>query len=173
MYSKEKQSLSRFKKSNLVVKNLTKFFSIFLLQINASAVGAKSLHYSSGNHNAKVSDDAISKEYKVVDHAFDAIVVGAGNFILFWINPYVFLFDYFVYECLWKFIGGAGLRAAFGLVAEGFKTAVITKLFPTRSHTIAAQGIFSIFSDKLRNICFFVNIVENQLLFFLFRLRYN
>lgn len=36
--------------------------------------------------------------------------------------------------------GGAGLRAAFGLVAEGFKTAVITKLFPTRSHTIAAQG---------------------------------
>lgn len=39
-----------------------------------------------------------------------------------------------------NFIGGAGLRAAFGLVAEGFKTAVITKLFPTRSHTIAAQG---------------------------------
>lgn len=38
------------------------------------------------------------------------------------------------------FVGGAGLRAAFGLVAEGFKTAVITKLFPTRSHTIAAQG---------------------------------
>jgi len=32
------------------------------------------------------------------------------------------------------------LRAAFGLVAEGFKTAVITKLFPTRSHTVAAQG---------------------------------
>lgn len=40
----------------------------------------------------------------------------------------------------WIFVGGAGLRAAFGLVAEGFKTAVITKLFPTRSHTIAAQG---------------------------------
>lgn len=36
--------------------------------------------------------------------------------------------------------GGAGLRAAFGLVQEGFKTAVITKLFPTRSHTVAAQG---------------------------------
>ena len=36
--------------------------------------------------------------------------------------------------------GGAGLRAAFGLVEEGFKTAVITKLFPTRSHTVAAQG---------------------------------
>merc|ERR1712184_118567 len=36
--------------------------------------------------------------------------------------------------------GGAGLRAAFGLTQEGFKTAVITKLFPTRSHTVAAQG---------------------------------
>lgn len=36
--------------------------------------------------------------------------------------------------------GGAGLRAAFGLVEKGFKTACITKLFPTRSHTVAAQG---------------------------------
>ncbi|KAI6234199.1 Succinate dehydrogenase [Aphelenchoides fujianensis] len=52
-------------------------------------------------------------DYRVVDHAFDAIVVGAG---------------------------GAGLRAAMGLAEGGFKTAVITKLFPTRSHTVAAQG---------------------------------
>merc|ERR1712024_429348 len=52
-------------------------------------------------------------EYKVIDHTFDAIVVGAG---------------------------GAGLRAAFGLSEAGFKTACITKLFPTRSHTVAAQG---------------------------------
>lgn len=51
--------------------------------------------------------------YKVVDHEYDAVVVGAG---------------------------GAGLRAAFGLVEKGFKTAVVTKLFPTRSHTVAAQG---------------------------------
>lgn len=36
--------------------------------------------------------------------------------------------------------GGAGLRAAMGLAEGGFKTAVITKLFPTRSHTVAAQG---------------------------------
>ena len=48
----------------------------------------------------------------MVDHTYDAVVVGAG---------------------------GAGLRAAFGLVEEGFKTACITKLFPTRSHTVAAQ----------------------------------
>ena len=50
--------------------------------------------------------------YSVVDHTYDAVVVGAG---------------------------GAGLRAAFGLVESGFKTACITKLFPTRSHTVAAQ----------------------------------
>jgi succinate dehydrogenase (ubiquinone) flavoprotein subunit len=35
--------------------------------------------------------------------------------------------------------GGAGLRAAFGLAEAGLKTACITKLFPTRSHTVAAQ----------------------------------
>lgn len=36
--------------------------------------------------------------------------------------------------------GGAGLRAAIGLSEHGFNTACITKLFPTRSHTVAAQG---------------------------------
>jgi len=60
-----------------------------------------------------VKSKTIGKDYAVVDHTFDAVVVGAG---------------------------GAGLRAAFGLVEEGFRTAVITKLFPTRSHTVAAQG---------------------------------
>lgn len=49
-----------------------------------------------------------------MDHTFDAVVVGAG---------------------------GAGLRAAFGLASQGFQTACITKLFPTRSHTVAAQVI--------------------------------
>ncbi len=51
--------------------------------------------------------------YTVVDHTYDAVVVGAG---------------------------GAGLRATFGMVAAGLKTACITKVFPTRSHTVAAQG---------------------------------
>lgn len=55
----------------------------------------------------------LSRDYPVVDHEYDAVVVGAG---------------------------GAGLRAAFGLANKGFKTACITKLFPTRSHTVAAQG---------------------------------
>ena len=52
-------------------------------------------------------------DYTVIEHEYDAIVVGAG---------------------------GAGLRAAFGLSEAGFKTACISKLFPTRSHTVAAQG---------------------------------
>ena len=51
--------------------------------------------------------------YEVYDHNFDAVVVGAG---------------------------GAGLRAASGCVAHGLKTACLTKVFPTRSHTVAAQG---------------------------------
>ena len=54
----------------------------------------------------------ISRQYPVVDHTYDCVVVGAG---------------------------GAGLRAAFGLANSGFKTACVTKLFPTRSHTVAAQ----------------------------------
>lgn len=57
----------------------------------------------------------ISSDYPVVDHEYDAVVVGAG---------------------------GAGLRAAFGLANLGFKTACVTKLFPTRSHTVAAQVIY-------------------------------
>ncbi|TGP49331.1 FAD-binding protein, partial [bacterium M00.F.Ca.ET.229.01.1.1] len=36
--------------------------------------------------------------------------------------------------------GGAGLRATFGLAAKGLQTVCLTKVFPTRSHTVAAQG---------------------------------
>ncbi|KAI9091016.1 FAD binding domain-containing protein [Phlyctochytrium arcticum] len=62
---------------------------------------------------ASTADTPLSSSYPIIDHTYDAIVVGAG---------------------------GAGLRAAFGLAKEGFNTACITKLFPTRSHTVAAQG---------------------------------
>ncbi|PAX08194.1 succinate dehydrogenase flavoprotein subunit [Sphingomonas lenta] len=51
--------------------------------------------------------------YKVIDHTYDAVVVGAG---------------------------GSGLRATMGIAEAGLKTACITKVFPTRSHTVAAQG---------------------------------
>ncbi|KAL1916031.1 uncharacterized protein VTP21DRAFT_6035 [Calcarisporiella thermophila] len=62
---------------------------------------------------AKEAPPSVSNKYPVIDHTYDAIVVGAG---------------------------GAGLRAAFGLAEAGFNTACISKLFPTRSHTVAAQG---------------------------------
>ncbi|KAF6125510.1 hypothetical protein HJG60_009938 [Phyllostomus discolor] len=81
----------------------------------AVQTGPRGFHFTvDGNKrsSAKVSD-AISTQYPVVDHEFDAVVVGAG---------------------------GAGLRAAFGLSEAGFNTACVTKLFPTRSHTVAAQG---------------------------------
>ena len=55
----------------------------------------------------------MSQAYKTVDHIYDVVVVGAG---------------------------GAGLRATFGLAEAGLATACITKVFPTRSHTVAAQG---------------------------------
>jgi succinate dehydrogenase / fumarate reductase flavoprotein subunit len=55
----------------------------------------------------------MTEAYKIIDHTYDVIVVGAG---------------------------GAGLRATFGMAVKGLKTACITKVFPTRSHTVAAQG---------------------------------
>ena len=51
--------------------------------------------------------------YKIVDHTYDVVVVGAG---------------------------GSGLRATMGMAEAGLKTACVTKVFPTRSHTVAAQG---------------------------------
>src|SRR3954469_17804112 len=51
--------------------------------------------------------------YQIIDHVYDAVVVGAG---------------------------GSGLRATMGVAEKGLKTACVTKVFPTRSHTVAAQG---------------------------------
>ena len=55
----------------------------------------------------------MTEAYKIIDHTYDTVVVGAG---------------------------GSGLRATMGSAEAGLKTACITKLFPTRSHTVAAQG---------------------------------
>uniref|UniRef100_A0A8C2FZA3 succinate dehydrogenase n=1 Tax=Cyprinus carpio TaxID=7962 RepID=A0A8C2FZA3_CYPCA len=95
---------------------LTIKINIFCCFVQLPAVcqtSNRKLHFSiyGKRGDAKVSD-AISTQYPVVDHEFDAVVVGAG---------------------------GAGLRAAFGLSEAGFNTACVTKLFPTRSHTVAAQ----------------------------------
>ena len=55
----------------------------------------------------------MSSAYKIIEHRYDMVVVGAG---------------------------GAGLRATFGLAQKGLSTACLSKVFPTRSHTVAAQG---------------------------------
>jgi len=55
----------------------------------------------------------MTKAYEIIDHKYEVVVVGAG---------------------------GAGLRATLGMAVAGLKTACITKVFPTRSHTVAAQG---------------------------------
>ena len=55
----------------------------------------------------------MTKEYEFIDHTYDVVVVGAG---------------------------GAGLRATLGLAEQGLSTACLSKVFPTRSHTVAAQG---------------------------------
>ena len=71
--------------------------------------------FSNINRNTSnpVTSRDLGGQYTIIDHEYDAIVLGAG---------------------------GAGLRAAFGLSELGYKTACISKLFPTRSHTVAAQG---------------------------------
>eukprot|EP00937_MAST-01D_sp_MAST-1D-sp2_P007344 g7344.t1 len=81
----------------------------------ASRIAARGLFRpASASAPAALSTSAaLSEAYPVVDHDYDAVVVGAG---------------------------GAGLRAAMGCAEAGLKTACITKLFPTRSHTVAAQG---------------------------------
>ncbi len=68
-------------------------------------------------------------KYNVVDHQFDVVVVGAG---------------------------GAGLRATFGMASAGMSVGCITKVFPTRSHTVAAQGginaaLGNVVEDNWRN----------------------
>jgi succinate dehydrogenase / fumarate reductase flavoprotein subunit len=55
----------------------------------------------------------MAEAYPIIDHVYDVVVIGAG---------------------------GAGLRATLGMTAAGLKTACISKVFPTRSHTVSAQG---------------------------------
>ncbi len=64
------------------------------------------------------------KSYTIIDHQYDVVVVGAG---------------------------GAGLRATLGMAAAGLKTACVTKVFPTRSHTVAAQGGISAALNNMKD----------------------
>mmetsp|Transcript_5189 Transcript_5189/g.6775 ORF Transcript_5189/g.6775 Transcript_5189/m.6775 type:complete len:633 (+) Transcript_5189:49-1947(+) len=83
----------------------------------SSSTAGRLFQQSARRMTAATSSRSLSSkvvgDYTVVDHEYDAVVVGAG---------------------------GSGLRAAMGLSEAGFKTACVTKLFPTRSHTVAAQG---------------------------------
>ena len=80
---------------------------------SSSGRSKRAFSSSSNNTNNNGASQPFGKEYEIIDHEYDAVVVGAG---------------------------GAGLRAAIGLSEHGYKTACVTKLFPTRSHTVAAQG---------------------------------
>src|SRR5260370_13055538 len=55
----------------------------------------------------------MAEAYEIIDHTYDVVIVGAG---------------------------GAGMRAALGMASSGLRTACVTKVFPTRSHTVAAQS---------------------------------
>lgn len=68
---------------------------------------------TNGKANGKTNGTHNGKAYEFVDHYHDVVVVGAG---------------------------GAGLRATLGMAEQGLSTACVTKVFPTRSHTVAAQG---------------------------------
>mmetsp|Transcript_13241 Transcript_13241/g.18746 ORF Transcript_13241/g.18746 Transcript_13241/m.18746 type:complete len:637 (-) Transcript_13241:609-2519(-) len=81
--------------------------------LRSSSLAAARRRVVSSNNVRRCLSTNLHGDYTVVDHTYDAVVVGAG---------------------------GSGLRAAMGLSEAGFKTACVTKLFPTRSHTVAAQG---------------------------------
>ncbi|CAO2651330.1 Nn.00g096270.m01.CDS01 [Neocucurbitaria sp. VM-36] len=88
----------------------------FARAVQRRQFGARSSFLRQSDRQQRGFASVHSSEVKgltVIDHHYDAIVVGAG---------------------------GAGLRAAVGLTEAGLKTACVSKLFPTRSHTVAAQG---------------------------------
>ena len=93
--------------------------SALLRRSPSSALVRRNNNNAIKNTTAKITSRSLSSstnltgDYTIVDHTYDALVIGAG---------------------------GSGLRAAMGLSEAGFKTACVSKLFPTRSHTVAAQG---------------------------------
>ncbi|KAG0654451.1 succinate dehydrogenase flavoprotein subunit [Maudiozyma exigua] len=100
----------------LSIRQSTRLNSSLSLYKRAFSSTSRALEIQGKNINGKTSSDStdpLLNKYNIIDHEYDCVVVGAG---------------------------GAGLRAAFGLAEAGYKTACISKLFPTRSHTVAAQG---------------------------------
>jgi len=77
----------------------------------ANGTSALSRDWNESWHTA--GNRVMTEAYEIIDHTYDVVIVGAG---------------------------GAGMRAALGMAASGLRTACVTKVFPTRSHTVAAQG---------------------------------
>ncbi|CAB4252822.1 similar to Saccharomyces cerevisiae YJL045W Minor succinate dehydrogenase isozyme [Maudiozyma barnettii] len=98
------------RQSSRLSNSLTLYKRCFSSTSRALEVQGKNINGKTFSSN---STDPLLNKYHIIDHEYDCVVVGAG---------------------------GAGLRAAFGLAEAGYKTACISKLFPTRSHTVAAQG---------------------------------
>ena len=95
------------------MKNRFRSSSSALVRNNNNAIKNITVATTTAKITARSSSTNLTGDYTIVDHTYDALVIGAG---------------------------GSGLRAAMGLSEAGFKTACVSKLFPTRSHTVAAQG---------------------------------
>src|SRR3546814_18797854 len=78
--------------------------------------GSANMKLPHGTAAARNTRSSMTTAYKITEHKYDMLVVGAG---------------------------GAGLRDTFGLAPKGLRTACITKVFPTPSHTVTAQARIS------------------------------
>ncbi|KAL0109671.1 hypothetical protein PUN28_014597 [Cardiocondyla obscurior] len=98
----------------MLCRSVGQLIQKFVKQSRATIKYSRGFHVNVGPaEKAKCGVDDGRSNYPLIDHCYDVVIVGAG---------------------------GAGLRAAFGLGKKGYRVAVISKLFPTRSHTVAAQG---------------------------------
>ena len=108
----KKEDLSPHLHSSLIVTSKHHHNNTITMMLSRPAAAA-AIRRTTCNTSIRSLSTKLIGDYTIVDHTYDAVVVGAG---------------------------GAGLRAAMGLSEAGFKTACVSKLFPTRSHTVAAQG---------------------------------
>ncbi|KAL0476844.1 succinate dehydrogenase (ubiquinone) flavoprotein subunit [Acrasis kona] len=105
--------LNNLKKCGSLQKNIKTARNLAPLSFKNSVRNYAVVGNYAGREKSQVPQKKLSEVYTTVDHTYDVVVVGAG---------------------------GAGLVAATNLAKMGYKTACLTKLFPTRSHTVAAQG---------------------------------
>ncbi|GME78185.1 unnamed protein product [Ambrosiozyma monospora] len=105
--------LSVARSTSSISSTSTRCLAIETKRFFSSTINCNSIFSLNRNVEGKDAASKMKSKYHIIDHEYDCVVVGAG---------------------------GAGLRAAFGLSEKGYKVACVSKLFPTRSHTVAAQG---------------------------------